>query len=327
MKKTVGILSVLLALTIAVNAITPAMSVTIQKVFSPEPRVASVMDSVFSDEYVSGEDDAASNGKTATGTAPDKKETAYDDGKILIYNFEQLSMIGSGKSYTYEDGVTATFANDAAYKLAQDISVPRHTVWQLPDGFTGKITGEKQSYAPLYDAQKDAIYLYNPYQLAVMAMENREEQPVMSGDAEAKTFGSGKVICTDEANKHILTYGDDRNYVVSAQFSSEVTEKPISVSSKKSVEAVGAKADNTVGAAAPYDGRDFAGQVIKKINGKTYILIGNEDQLRAIGTDTEVFTAVYQTDYTTHGHVIDTQNGIPIQLYGGDADLLSGQNG
>ena len=33
MKKTVGILSVLLALTIAVNAITPAMSVTIQKVF------------------------------------------------------------------------------------------------------------------------------------------------------------------------------------------------------------------------------------------------------------------------------------------------------
>ena len=114
MKKTVGILSVLLALTIAVNAITPAMSVTIQKVFSPEPRVASVMDSVFSDEYVSGEDDAASNGKTATGTAPDKKETAYDDGKILIYNFEQLSMIGSGKSYTYEDGVTATFANDAA---------------------------------------------------------------------------------------------------------------------------------------------------------------------------------------------------------------------
>ena len=312
MKKTVGILSVLLALTIAVNAITPAMSVTIQKVFSPEPRVASVMDSVFSDEYVSGEDDAASNGKTATGTAPDKKETAYDDGKILIYNFEQLSMIGSGKSYTYEDGVTATFANDAAYKLAQDISVPRHTVWQLPDGFTGKITGEKQSYAPLYDAQKDAIYLYNPYQLAVMAMENREEQPVMSGDADAPTFGSGKVVCTDEANKHILTYSDDRNYVISAQFSSEVTEKPISVSSKKSVEAVGAKADSTVGEAAPYDGRDFAGQVLKKINGITYILIGNEDQLRAIGTDEKVWTPVYKNN---------------TLLYGGDADLTKQQNG
>ena len=312
MKKTVGILSVLLALTIAVNAITPAMSVTIQKVFSPEPRVASVMDSVFSDEYVSGEDDAASNGKTATGTAPDKKETAYDDGKILIYNFEQLSMIGSGKSYTYEDGVTATYASDAEYKLARDIPIPRHTLWQLPDGFTGKITGEKQSYAPLYDAQKDAIYLYNPYQLAVMAMENREEQPVMSGDADAPTFGSGKVVCTDEANKHILTYSDDRNYVISAQFSSEVTEKPISVSSKKSVEAVGAKADSTVGEAAPYDGRDFAGQVLKKINGITYILIGNEDQLRAIGTDEKVWTPVYKNN---------------TLLYGGDADLTQQQNG
>lgn len=104
----------------------------------------------------------------------------------------------------------------------RNITLPRHTLWQLPKGFTGKITGTKQEYAPLYDTQSDAIYLYNPYQLAVMALENRDEQPVMSGDADAKTFGTGKVICTDEKNKHILTYGDDRNYVVSAQFSSEV---------------------------------------------------------------------------------------------------------
>ena len=271
MKKTVGILSVLLALTIAVNAITPAMSVTIQKVFSPEPRVASVMDSVFSDEYVSGEDDAASNGKTTTGTAPNKKETAYDDGKILIYNFEQLSMIGSGKSYTYEDGVTATFANDAAYKLAQDISVPRHTVWQLPDGFTGKITGEKQEYAPLYENAGDRIYLYNPYQIAVMAMDNAELQPVLSGDAKAKTFGSGTPVCADENDKVPLTYSGAHNYVVSVQFDSDMTEKPQSVVSKKAaVEPVGAKADDSVGAkadsavGATADGRDFPGQVIKK---------------------------------------------------------------
>ena len=134
----------------------------------------------------------------------------------------------------------------------------------------------------------------------------------MSGDADAPTFGSGKVVCTDEANKHILTYGDDRNYVVSAQFSSEVTEKPVSVSSKKSVEAVGAKADGTVGAAAPYDGRDFAGQVIKKIKGETYILIGNADQLRAIGTDTNVWARAYSNSK---------------MIYGGDADLISEQNG
>lgn len=155
----------------------------------------------------------------------------------------------------------------------------------------------------------------------------------MSGDADAKTFGTGKVICTDEKNKHILTYGDDRNYVVSAQFSSEVTERPVSVSSKnnldpvsaKAVSSVAAKAENPAGATS--DGRDFEGQVIKKINGETYILIGNEDQLRAIGTDADVFTAVYQTDWTGTHHVLDMQDGRRIQLYGGDADLLSTQNG
>ncbi len=335
MKKTVGILSALLSLTIAVNAVTPAMSKMIRDTFSREPQVASILDSASEYDYVSVEEySAAESGKT-TGTASDKKETAYDDGKIMIYNFKQLSMIGSGKSYKYEDGVTAAYTMDAEYKIAQDISVPRHTLWKIPDGFKGKITGEKQSYAPLYDAHGDAIYLYNPYQLAVMAMDDRENQPVMSGDAESATFGTGKVVCTDLKNKHILTYSDDRNYVISAQFSSEVTEKPISVSSKKSVEAVGAKADKSTGAkadgsvGATADGRDFAGQVIKKIGDKTYILIGNEAQLRAIGSGEEVYTPVYQTHWNGLHHEVDTDsnNGKPIQLYGGDADLEESQNG
>ncbi len=328
MKKTIGMLSVVLALTIAVNAVSPAMSETIRNVFSSQPQVASVLGSPEA---------KAADGEETAEDASGEKEAAYEDGKILIYSFTQLSMIGSGKSYQYDDGVTAVYASDAEYKIARDIPVPRHTIWQLPDGFKGKITGEEQEYAPLYDSKKDAIYLYNPYQLAVTAMEDRECQPVMSGDSDAASFGTGKVVCTDEANKHILTYSDDRNYVVSVQFSSEVTEKPISVSSKKSVEPVGAKADSavgakansSVGAAGDGSGRDFDGQVIKKIDGETYILIGNEAQLRAIGTDAEVFTPVYQTDYVAlQGHVIDTDaNGKLIQLYGGDADLLESQNG
>ena len=44
-------------------------------------------------------------------------------------------------------------------------------------------------------------------------------------------------------------------------------------------------------------GRDFAGQVVKEINGTTYILIGNEQQLRAIGSDERVYTPVYQAIY------------------------------
>lgn len=94
----------------------------------------------------------------------------------------------------------------------------------------------------------------------------------MSGDADASTFGTGKVICTDDDNKCYLTYSDDRNYVISAGFNSEVTEKSPSVVRKKSVEEVGASSDDdSVGAqtdspvGATSDGRDFDGQVIKKI--------------------------------------------------------------
>lgn len=41
-------------------------------------------------------------------------------------------------------------------------------------------------------------------------------------------------------------------------------------------------------AATALGGRDFEGQVTKEINGKTYILIGNEQQLRAIGSGKKV---------------------------------------
>ena len=76
-------------------------------------------------------------------------------------------------------------------------------------------------------------------------------------------------------------------------------------------------------------GRDFAGQVVKEINGTTYILIGNEQQLRAIGSDERVYTPVYQAIYhAIKGWEVDKdENGEPIMLYGGDADLLALQNG
>lgn len=76
-------------------------------------------------------------------------------------------------------------------------------------------------------------------------------------------------------------------------------------------------------------GRDFAGQVVKDINGTKYILIGNEQQLRAIGSGKRVYTPVYQAIYHAFkGWEVDKdENGEPIMLYGGDADLLALQNG
>lgn len=76
-------------------------------------------------------------------------------------------------------------------------------------------------------------------------------------------------------------------------------------------------------------GRDFVGQVVKEINGTKYILIGNEQQLRAIGSGKRVYTPVYQAIYhAIKGWEVDKdENGEPIMLYGGDADLLALQNG
>ena len=43
-----------------------------------------------------------------------------------------------------------------------------------------------------------------------------------------------------------------------------------------------------------YEGRNYFGQVVKKIGDKNYILIGNETQLRAIGTDTDVTEPIWR---------------------------------
>lgn len=75
------------------------------------------------------------------------------------------------------------------------------------------------------------------------------------------------------------------------------------------------------------DGRDYSGQVTKTINGTTYILIGNEQQLRAIGTDTKVVGGpVYQKKQKEVfvGVWRDETDNDPGELvYAGDADVAT----
>lgn len=62
-------------------------------------------------------------------------------------------------------------------------------------------------------------------------------------------------------------------------------------------------------------GRDYVGQTVKEINGTKYILIGNEQQLRAIGSDKHVVGKVFSRTEVL---------GIPGQWkleYAGDADI------
>ena len=270
--------------------------------------------------------------ESSSENTDESAKSLYQDGKILIYTYDQLAEIGSGQTLTDasgtavtdENGAEITYALDAQYAIAEDIELTDDMLlWQLPEDFTGSITPltETSDDLTLYDAQSDTIYLYNPYQMAVLHEESPDTEPVMDGDAQAETFGSGQFIYPNGEGEPYLTYSSTHHYVLSKQFSSEVSVQPYSVKA-------------TEGKA---DGRDFPGQVIKELGGKTYILIGNEQQLRKIGVKVSddkyypVRGAAYQA-YNSgvlipSWHVDKDSNDNPIMLYGGDADLSAEHNG
>lgn len=71
-------------------------------------------------------------------------------------------------------------------------------------------------------------------------------------------------------------------------------------------------------------GRDFVGQAVKEINGTKYILIGNEQQLRAIGSDKDVVGGVVYSIgqvYVGLGTWVDRDGYVETLEYNGDADL------
>lgn len=254
----------------------------------------------------------------------------YKDNKICIYNYDQLKQIGSD-AYVYtgdkdgmigsgdavkSDGTELIYSSDAQYILMNDIQMNSEQVWTVPDSFTGTITGteiEENETPTLYDKETDTIYIYNPYQLMVLAQEESETEPVMSLDYDAPQFGMGQMIYPDGEDQEYLTYSKSHNYVLSQKFNSDKPELVADQLSKVSAEGT--------------EGRDFKGQVVKTIGDKTYILIGNEQQLRKIGTDEQVNGAVYQA-YLKGAWKCDTDSsGKPIMLYSGDADLTKDQNG
>lgn len=261
----------------------------------------------------------------------DNIDAYYKDSKICIYNYEQLKQIGSD-AYVYtgdkdgkigsgdvvnSEGTELKYGADAQYILMNDIQMNSEQIWTVSDSFTGTITGtevEENEIPTLYDKETDTIYIYNPYQLMVLAQEESETEPVMTLDYDAPQFGMGQMIYPDGEDKAYLTYNKSHNYVLSQKFNSDKPELVADQLSKVSTEGT--------------EGRDFKGQVVKTIGDKTYILIGNEQQLRKIGTDERVNGAVYQAYLDGLVWKRDTDSsGKPIMLYSGDADLTRDQNG
>lgn len=225
---------------------------------------------------------------------------------------------------------------------------------------------------PLYEGASDTIYIYNALQTAVSRQDDAADQPVLTGDGDAETFGTGQPIYapgSDEpltySPEHTYVYadgwdegledaGENNNVVVSdepeAQEESDAEKdeqakkdepvekndaagkdvaetEPTEDSAEKSTESdevdVLADGDETE-AYNSLSGRDYVGQVTKQIGDETYILIGNEQQLRAIGSDKPVIGGpVYRIAQEHHlvGGWKDEEGASPELLYPGDADL------
>ena len=245
----------------------------------------------------------------------------YQDGSICIYNEQQLRAIGNGAqvyegdasadtfgtgaALTKEDGSALTYAADGTYTLMNDIPLTKGSAWTLPEGFAGAFNdAEVTEDAPLYDAETDTIYVYHQYQLATI---NDPEAPktVMSKDMIAKDFGVGQIVYEDADQTVQLEYTDAHNYVVSKDFTEEMPE----------LTATEVQADVT----DQKGGRDFVGQVYKEIDGKTYILIGNEYQLREIGKGTQVTPMLYVRTIADFGWPVG-EKYYYTPYYPGDAD-------
>lgn len=266
----------------------------------------------------------------------------YEDGKICIYNYQQLLQIGTGTQMfsgdkdgnvgegdkVLADGAELTYASDASYCLMNDIPIDNENVWNFPSDFTGSITSSSERTGnTVYDSVTDTIYVYNRYQLELMKGESSDSEPVMSEDYIAEKVGMGQVFTLEDGS--YLTYSKTHNYVLASSFT---TETPELLANKAGTEET--TQDITSAYPSDYEGRNYFGQVVKKIGDKNYILIGNETQLRAIGTDTDVtepIWRVYETrekkpgllgGYTDWKPAADTQTYKTELYYPGDADIV-----
>ena len=230
---------------------------------------------------------------------------------------------------------------------------------------------------PLYESVSDTIYIYNALQTAVARQDDAADQPVLTGDGDAETFGTGQPIYA-EGSDEPLTYSPEHTYVyvggtgnTSASDSGDAepsgeqnsadkndqaekneqvekndeadknvdqeteqddkdTEETTAAEDAAAIEGAEVLSDGEDGDTGKVlladenavsngiDGRDYEGQISIDINGTTYILIGNEQQLRAIGTGAQAHGPVYSYKPGVLGLTEDSDFK---PYYPGDADL------
>jgi len=204
---------------------------------------------------------------------------------IKIYNFKQLENVGTGNVVKNNAGVEQVYSKDSKYMLMRDIKIPKGEKWNLPEDFEGEFVENNNRKSSdnekdVYDKNENAIKIYNNYQLNEIG---KEDSPIMSNDGDAEMFGSGQTVQGKDDN--ILTYDNkDANYIVSEDFVNDDSVIPISYSNPNWIQHEG----------EDFAGRDYPGQVYKEINGEKYILIGNKQQLQAIGSNKYITPRIYK---------------------------------
>ena len=306
--------------------------VMVQTVCPPQAMALAASEVKEAAEYLEIDQLFSATQSAVTTDSPENVETQtsatlFQDGAVRIYHALQLYAIGSnavvhsgdaqaetfgtGTVLTDENGQVLLYDSDGSYQLMNDIALPDGTMWTLPSGFSGTFVSEGESTeAPLYDEDTDTIYIYNNYQLLTRAAED-ELKTVLSGDNVAETFGLGQVVYAGDQQ---LEYTQEHNYVVAQSFTGEMPE----------LKAEEILSETTQDATPGLDGRDYIGQVVyyepsDTNNQEPYILIGNEQQLQAIGTGKQVTPMLFlKTSFKFLG--ITFSNKI-VPYYPGDADL------
>lgn len=310
--------------------------VMVQTVCPPQAMALAASEVKEAAEYLEIDQLFSATQSAVTTDSPENVETQtsaalFQDGAVRIYHALQLYAIGSnavvhsgdaqaetfgtGTVLTDENGQVLLYDSDGSYQLMNDIELPEGATWALPSGFSGTFVSEGESTeAPLYDEDTDTIYIYNNYQLLTRAAED-ELKTVLSGDNVAETFGLGQVVYAGDQQ---LEYTQEHNYVVAQSFTGEMPEL---------------KAEEVLQEGTSWDGRQYEGQVIYYENDVQYILIGNKQQLQAIGkTDkngdpikvTEPVWAQKQEGHSIGGVALDWRDvGDPTIYYRGDADITS----
>lgn len=265
----------------------------------------------------------------------------YSGDYIHINSFDQLFLIGTdvpvtdadlndgglgtGETLTGQNGRVLCYSSDAHYFLDCDIEFPQGKIWTLPEDFSGSFAGPAEAdEARLYNIETDTIYIQNQFQLAALAAEDRETSPVMSGDYNTANFGMGQFIYSNgEENGDYLSYGEEHHYVLSAAFRVDNSVQPRSLRRGMMRAAVSGPQP---------EGRDYVGQVSAVVDGTTYILIGDRQQLDAINANSTLRTSVCKPVYCvtegavevwrTSAHI--TGDWIWLSEFDGSKDLKDG---